>query len=1080
MDQVDFSQTDADSVPSPMAGLADEFLDRYRRGERPALSDYARRHPHLADEIRDLFPALVMLEDARPVPPRPGASPFESVRSGRPPHRLGEYRIVREIGRGGMGIVYEAEQESLGRRVALKVLPHGKLENARQVERFRREARAAARLHHTNIVPVFGVGEENGTHYYVMQHIDGRPLDDVLEHLRRLRGEAANDRIGAPNPGSRIEPNGSPDELALQSNGLASSMDLARSLWEGSFREPIRSDSLSSSDFEKRDSSSGGTRLDIRPSTEGRDLTLSGASSGSSDPHWPYARSVANVGVQVADALEYSMGQGVLHRDVKPSNLLLDVFGTVWLTDFGLAKATDTPDLTHTGDLFGTLRYLAPERFKGRADVRSDVYALGLTLYELLAMRPAFDHAQADLVGQIALGKLRRLDEVNPALSRDLITIVHKAIARDPGDRYQTPGAMAEDLRRFLDDRPIAARRLGPLEKSWRWCRHNPIDAILAATIVALLSVAIGMGLWVQRQHAERRAEAADREGRARQALETALDQATSLLHEGRWPEAKAVLRPAGGWLEDGHSLRLERRLKRLQADLDIVDKLEENRMSREGLFRSRADLRSVARGYETAFAEAGLAVAGDRAAADVRDSAIRDELVAALDDWALVTSDLMLRSQLLRTARLADPDPVWRDRVRDPAVWGDRRALESLASEAIAVLGDVSPPQLLTTLGVLLKQNGGDPEALLRAAQRLRPADLWFNFELGNLLRDLKPEEAVGFSRAALVIRPRGSKVHNNLGNAMAAAGRDQDAIACYRKAIELDPKNSSACNNLGSVYWKLGRIAEATAFYRKATEIDPRSSAAHHNLGNTHFAAGRVDEAIAAYRRSIELNPAEAALAEKLLGGVLLGQGRLHEARATLEDCLKLLAANHSMRTSAQASLDLCDRLLALEDRLPALLQGRVRPADALVWRDLALYSQHARNWPAAARFFAAAFAARPDLARNLQTFDRYNAACFAALAGCNQTHNQTLSTSEQADFRRQAREWLMADLARWTQEAATNRQRVYENVRLWKTDVDLNGIRDPAPLLNLPEHERLEWKAFWAEVDSLLAQAAFVQRR
>ncbi len=289
-----------------------------------------------------------------------------------------------------------------------------------------------------------------------------------------------------------------------------------------------------------------------------RDSTPSGASRVSLDPNESYARSVASAGVQVADALEYSAGQGVLHRDVKPSNLLLDVFGTVWLTDFGLAKATDTPDLTHTGDLFGTLRYLAPERFKGRADVRSDVYALGLTLYELLAMRPAFDdHAQADLVSQITLGKLRRLDEVNPALPRDVVTIVHKAIAGDPADRYQTPGAMAEDLRRFLDDRPIAARRHSLLEKGWRWCRRNPTDAILVATIVALLSVAIGMGLWVQRQHAERRAEAAGREGRARQALETALDQATSLLHEGRWPEAKAVLRPAGGWLEDGHSPRL-------------------------------------------------------------------------------------------------------------------------------------------------------------------------------------------------------------------------------------------------------------------------------------------------------------------------------------------------------------------------------------------------------------------------------------------------------------------------------------------------------------------------------------------
>src|SRR5262249_4175954 len=154
-------------------------------------------------------------------------------------------------------------------------------------------------------------------------------------------------------------------------------------------------------------------------------------------------------------------GQGVLHRDVKPSNLLLDVWGAVWLTDFGLAKASGTPDLTRPGDLLGTLRYLAPERFEGRADVRSDVYALGLTLYEMLALRPAFAaHDQAELVRHITTAAAPRLDRLDPTLPRDLVTIAHKAMARDPADRYQTAGALSEDLRRFLDDRSILARRV--------------------------------------------------------------------------------------------------------------------------------------------------------------------------------------------------------------------------------------------------------------------------------------------------------------------------------------------------------------------------------------------------------------------------------------------------------------------------------------------------------------------------------------------------------------------------------------------------------------------------------------------
>jgi hypothetical protein len=203
--------TDSDADIDPLAQLADEFLERYRRGERPPLSDYTRRRPDLADQIRKLFRALVVLEDVRPA-----STPGPPGRTG-PPKRLGEYRIVREIGRGGMGIVYEAQQESLGRRVALKVLPPRALADERQVHRFQREARAAARLHHTNIVPVFAVGEDDRTHYYVMQYIEGRPLDQVLVELRRRRAGA--------------------DPAAPSASGHPSAEDVARSLWQGGLED---------------------------------------------------------------------------------------------------------------------------------------------------------------------------------------------------------------------------------------------------------------------------------------------------------------------------------------------------------------------------------------------------------------------------------------------------------------------------------------------------------------------------------------------------------------------------------------------------------------------------------------------------------------------------------------------------------------------------------------------------------------------------------------------------------------------------------------------------------------------------
>jgi hypothetical protein len=285
---------------------------------------------------------------------------------------------------------------------------------------------------------------------------------------------------------------------------------------------------------------------------------------------------VAQLGVQVAEALEYSAGQGVLHRDIKPSNLLLDVWGTVWLTDFGLAKVTDTPDLTRPGDLLGTLRYLAPERFAGRADVRSDVYALGLTLYEVLALQPAFDgHDQAELARQITTAEPPRLDRIDPRLSRDLVTIVHKAMAREPADRYQTAGALADDLRRFLEDRSIVARRVGLAEQAWRWCRRNPTGAALVAALLALLLVATGGGVWLVRQHAERRAEARRQEETLRKEVGTALAQAVSFRKGFHFRQGRELLEQARERLEPAGSDELRRQVDQARTDLDLTEHLD-------------------------------------------------------------------------------------------------------------------------------------------------------------------------------------------------------------------------------------------------------------------------------------------------------------------------------------------------------------------------------------------------------------------------------------------------------------------------------------------------------------------------
>jgi WD40 repeat protein/serine/threonine protein kinase len=482
-----------------LAAVAEDYLERLRSGARPAISEYTRRYPEFAERIEEFLPTLGLVEVFKPGSGDATGSFGAATVSGPEIslERLGDFRILREVGRGGMGIVYEAEQESLGRRVALKVLLASRLLDGKLIARFDREAKAAARLHHTNIVPVFGVGESDGVRYYVMQFIRGLGLDRVLDEIRSLEG------ISAPVTGS-LERGKRDEEL--------DAADMARSLASGQFSPSINvaleADLGRRSGTDKADDMGGSTLTQVNQSN----LTMA-RDSGSS-----YFRSVARLGLQVAEALAYAHEQGTLHRDIKPSNLLLDSHGTVWVTDFGLAKASADSDLTHTGDVVGTIRYMAPERFAGRCDARSDVYALGLTLYELLAKRPAFaaDDRNA-LLREVTLSQPVRLRRISRAIPRDLETIIFKAIEKDPGHRYDSAADLAEDLRRYSQDRPIAARRVTSVERLVRWGRRNPLVAALLTAIFLLLATVASV---TSKLYVETRYRAIEEERAREQALQ--------------------------------------------------------------------------------------------------------------------------------------------------------------------------------------------------------------------------------------------------------------------------------------------------------------------------------------------------------------------------------------------------------------------------------------------------------------------------------------------------------------------------------------------------------------------------------
>ena len=368
------------------------------------------------------------------------------------PRRLGDYEILREIGRGGMGVVYEARQVSLDRIVALKILPQSLFANRNTADRFRREARAASQLHHTNIVPVYEVGEDQGTLYYAMQLIDGIGLDGWV-------------RQSTPR-----------DEADISTN-----REMTQTL---PFRNQYKPEARAG---------------EQQPDETTNSLTC--ASGLTASP--TYHRTVAEIGTQICAALSHAHHRGVIHRDVKPSNLLLDQQGVAWLADFGLAKQTDD-GLTGTMEAPGTLRYMSPERFQGQCDQRSDVYGLGVSLYELLAQQPLFrgnDHLA--LLKQIQNDQPTALREIDPEIPRDLQTIVAKAMEKDAARRYATADEFGQDLRRFLEGEPIRARRVSLAERVWLWAKKERALATSLATVFLLLVTAAIGSIFAAQQQAQ-------------------------------------------------------------------------------------------------------------------------------------------------------------------------------------------------------------------------------------------------------------------------------------------------------------------------------------------------------------------------------------------------------------------------------------------------------------------------------------------------------------------------------------------------------------------------------------------------
>jgi tetratricopeptide (TPR) repeat protein len=831
-----------------LAEWIEELAERLQAGEPLDLEACVHEHPEWADRLLQLAPAIQMLADlgrsaehdkAPTWPEEP--EPVAGVGI------LGDFRILREVGRGGMGVVYEAQQLSLNRRVALKILPFAAAIEARQLQRFQIEAQAAACLHHTNIVPVHAVGSERGVPFYAMQFIDGSNLAGVIAELRRLEG---------------LDPARRPTELAISAPAarLAGGHPAE---WASGPRVP--------------GTAPGGSRLspgdgEAQMTTAAWSSALaplsSGATprSGSSTCRRDYIRKVAEMGVQVAEALDHAHTRGILHRDIKPANLLLDAQGQLWVTDFGLAQIQGNPGLTVTGDFLGTLRYMSPEQALARRvviDGRTDIYSLGVTLYELLTLRPAVEGTdRVEVLRRIADEEPLPPRRLNPTVPRDLETIILKAMDKEPGGRYATAKELADELRRFLEYRPIVARRSTWLGRAGKLARRHrqAVWAVGVSLAILLMSAVVGLAIsnfLIARERNQKVTALKQREAAlvtaganlqlARKAVDDVYDQFAEKIRD--LPQMQSLERE---FLEK--ALNYYREFAN-QKGTDPVIRLGTGRAyERLGLIQFKLNQHRQAEESLT------MAVARleELVAQDSTEPRYRSELAASYDALGLVLTETKGSRQAEQAHRCAI------------------KILSELVAEGVP--GPELRIRLATannSLGTLLHARPAEAESAYRDAIILSeklvnefPEKSWFK---GELVRS-----------------------HFALGRARAEAGRFLDAEKSLRDAIRLyqqkaDPLNSS--------------------YYRRLLPV------AYLELAKVMHSLGRLQDSKDAYQESI-------VLWERYVAGF----PRISEYWVRLYDCYAKLASLLDQTGHTEEAEKVCRRALDLYKTLTRQLPDEI----------------------------------------------------------------------------------------------------------------------------------------------------------
>jgi serine/threonine protein kinase/Flp pilus assembly protein TadD len=849
-----------------LTDLLDGYLCQLEKGLPPPRENLLETNPDLAGPLNAYFDSLDELHDMAAGFERPpiDARCDDSVPAGDE-RRLGDFRLLREIGRGGMGVVYEAQQISLGRRVALKVLPFAAVLDSRQIARFKHEAQAAAQLNHPNIVSVFAVGVERGVHYYAMQYIDGQPLDRALTELRAKYSIPARQRQTA---GS---------ECVAELPGK--SVPQSSSLWNSTQpRSPC-----------------DGSEATIPACSTHRSLLTSRAAGGSE-----YFRAVTRLGIQAASALHAAHENGIVHRDIKPSNLLLDGNGKLWVTDFGLARRQTDAALTRTGDVVGTVRYMSPEQALGQValvDHRTDIYSLAVTLYELLTLEPVFSGDEGPvLIRHIERKEPRPLRQIQPKIPADLQTVVLKGMAKRREDRYATAQEFADDLQRVLEGKPTVARPPSVLDRTARWAqRHREVVTVAGLIgVLALVGLATATLLILrEQQNTELNLRLAVKEFQNAQDAVEYLARFSDRLVD--IPDAdrvrQALLRQTldyfRGFVEqpnDNPELRTLRalaysRIGSLSRDLgSIADALDADRHAIQ-LFQ-------------------------ELAAADPRKLDFRRRIGVCQNNLAL---------DLEQSGRIDDARRAYAE-----AIHLQEEVIDA-AEDSGQSLADLAKAH--GNLGLLQNETGdvesasasfaravGLQEQLLRAApddpERLRDLAVTLN-KLGALHAERQPakaieyyEKAAAMQKKAVELRPEESIYRNELALTYNNLGASQSRSGAMAQAVESDAK-------VVDLATELVRQSPAQKAYRRTLAVGfDHLGLAQSKLGHAAAAEPSFRDALALLETLVKQDPRDVDL-QSVIGGVYNNLGIVLEELNRSADAVKAYeqAVAHQQQAMAKA---------------------------------------------------------------------------------------------------------------------------------------------------------------------------------